>query len=104
MTRPTSYLIRMIVFCVVVYGVAAVISPALAKFYMANPVINSVIVAVEIFGVFWNLRQVQRLNPEVVWVEHFRRARHTLAQACLLYTSSPRIAIHFKNYSGRALL
>ena len=90
MTRPTSYLIRMIVFCVVVYGVAAVISPALAKFYMANPVINSVIVAVEIFGVFWNLRQVQRLNPEVVWVEHFRRARHTLAQATPPVLLAPR--------------
>ena len=81
MNKPTSYLIRMIVFCVVVYGVAALISPQLTRFFLANPVINSVIVVVEVFGVFWNLRQVQRLNPEVAWVEEFRRTRQKLEQA-----------------------
>jgi hypothetical protein len=75
MTKPTGYLIRMLVFLVIVYGGAALLSPELAPFFMANPVVNSVIVVVEIFGVVWNLRQVQRLNPEVAWVEHFRRAR-----------------------------
>jgi MotA/TolQ/ExbB proton channel family len=81
MTKPTSYLIRMILFCLVVYGGAAAISPQLARFFMANPLINSVIVLVEAFGVFWNLRQVQRLSPEVAWVEEFRRARQKLEQA-----------------------
>ncbi len=71
----------MLVFCVLVYGTAAIISPDLARFYMANPLINSVIVLVEIFGVAWNLRQVQRLYPEVAWVEHFRRNRQALEQA-----------------------
>ncbi|MDE8345688.1 MAG: flagellar motor protein MotA [Acidocella sp.] len=81
MTRPKNFLIRMIIFCLVVYGVAAIISPDLARFYMANPLVNSVIVLVELFGVFWNLRQVQRLNPEVDWVEGFRRQRQKLEQA-----------------------
>jgi hypothetical protein len=81
MTKPTNYLIRMIVFCVVVYGTAAIISPQLTRFFMANPLINSVIVVVEIFGVFWNLRQVQRLYPEIAWVEAFRRTRQKLEQA-----------------------
>jgi biopolymer transport protein ExbB/TolQ len=81
MTKPTSYLIRMIIFCVVVYGGAAILSPVLATFYMANPVINSVIVVVEIFGVFWNFRQVQRLYPEAAWVENFRHTRQKLEQA-----------------------
>lgn len=81
MTKPTNYLIRMLVFVVVVYGVAAILSPVLAKFFIANPVINTVIVLVEAFGVVWNLRQVLRLYPEVVWVEHFRRSRQPLEQA-----------------------
>ena len=80
MTKPTSYLIRMILFCLVVYGIAAAISPQLAPFFMANPVINSVIAVVEAFGVFWNLRQVQRLYPEAAWVEDFRRPRQKLEQ------------------------
>jgi len=81
MTKPTNFLIRMLVFLVLVYGTAALISPQLARFYLANPLINSVIMVVELFGVVWNLRQVQRLNPEVVWVEHFRRTRQPLQQA-----------------------
>jgi hypothetical protein len=80
-TKPTHYLLRMLVFIVVVYGTAAIISPDLARFYMANPLVNTVIVVVELFGVAWNLRQVQRLYPEVVWVEHFRRNRQPLEQA-----------------------
>jgi hypothetical protein len=81
MTKPTSYLVRMLVFLVTVYGVAAFISPQLAPFFLANPLINSVIVLVEAFGVVWNLRQVLRLYPESAWVEHFRRTRQPLQQA-----------------------
>ncbi len=80
MTQPTRYLIRMIVFLILVYGLAAFIAPALIPFYMANPVVNSVIVAVEVFGVVWNLRQVLRLQPEVAWVEKFKRARGSIEQ------------------------
>jgi hypothetical protein len=80
-TKPTTFLIRMLIFLLLVYGTAALISPQLARFYMANPLINSVIMVVELFGVFWNLRQVQRLYPEVLWVEHFRRTRQPLQQA-----------------------
>jgi biopolymer transport protein ExbB/TolQ len=81
MTKPTNFLVRMLVFLVLVYGTAALISPQLARFYLANPLINSVIMVVEVFGVFWNLRQVQRLYREVLWVEHFRRSRQPLQQA-----------------------
>lgn len=81
MTKPTNYLIRMILFCVVIYGGAIALSPVLARFFMANPVVNSVIFFVELFGVFWNIRQVQRLYPEVAWVEMFRRNRQRLVEA-----------------------
>ncbi len=81
MTKPTTFLIRMLIFLLLVYGTAALISPQLARFYLANPLINSVIMVVELFGVVWNLRQVQRLYPEVQWVEHFRRTRQPLQQA-----------------------
>jgi hypothetical protein len=81
LTKPTSYLLRMIIFLVVVYGGAGLLAPQLAPFFMANPLINAVIVLVEIFGVVWNLRQVTRLYPEALWVEHFRRTRQPLEQA-----------------------
>ena len=81
MTRPNRYLIRMLIFLVLVYGLAAAIAPALKEFYLANPVVNSVIAVVEVFGVLWNLRQVLRLGPEVDWVEHYQRSRASIAQA-----------------------
>lgn len=80
MTKPTSYLIRMALFCVVIYGGAIALSPVLSGFFMANPVVNSVIFVVELFGVFWNIRQVQRLYPEISWVEAFRRNRQKLVE------------------------
>lgn len=81
MTKPTSYIIRMALFCLVIYGGAVALSPVLARFFMANPVVNSVIFAVELFGVFWNIRQVQRLYPEIAWVEEFRRNRQKLVES-----------------------
>ncbi len=80
MTKPTNYLVRMLIFLIVVYGTAAFISRQLAPFFLANPLINSVIVGVELFGVIWNVRQVTRLYPESDWVEHFRRTRQPLTQ------------------------
>ena len=81
MSKPTNYLVRMLVFLVLVYGTAALLVPQLARFFLANPLINSVIIVVELFGVGWNLRQVLRLYPEANWVEHFRRTRQPLQQA-----------------------
>ena len=81
MSKPTNYLVRMLVFLLLVYGTGALLAPQLARFFLANPLINSVIIVVELFGVAWNLRQVLRLYPESRWVEHFRRTRQPLQQA-----------------------
>jgi hypothetical protein len=98
MTKPTSYLIRMIAFCVIVYGGAAALAPSLSVYFLANPLINAVIVIVEIFGVAWNVRQVQRLYAEAAWVENFRRPRQKLEQ-----TPSPTLlAPMARMLSGRA--
>jgi hypothetical protein len=93
----------MLVFIVIVYGTAALLWPQLQRFFLANPVINTVIVVVEIFGVFWNLRQVQRLYPEVVWVEQFRRARQPLDRQPLEQAKPPALlAPMARMLAGRA--
>lgn len=98
MTKPTSYLIRMVLFCVVIYGGAIALSPVLARFFMANPVVNSVIFFVEFFGVFWNIRQVQQLYPEIAWVEEFRRNRQKLVEVA----SPPLLTPMARMLMGRA--
>ncbi|MDE2198720.1 MAG: flagellar motor protein MotA [Rhodospirillales bacterium] len=79
MTRPTQYLIRMVVFLVAVAALVALLSRALIAAFNANPMLNSLIVLVELLGIAWNLRQVLRLAPEVAWLETFQQARARLA-------------------------
>ncbi len=79
MTRPTHYLIRMLVFLVAVGVVAFLLSSALVTAFATNPLLNGLIILVLAIGVLWNLRQVMRLSPEVTWVETFQQARTRLA-------------------------
>ncbi|HLI20684.1 MAG TPA: flagellar motor protein MotA, partial [Stellaceae bacterium] len=49
-------------------------------YFMGNPAVNGVIVGILVAGVFYIFRQVLQLNPEVAWIERFRRtpnAPHT---------------------------
>jgi hypothetical protein len=72
MTRPTTYLIRMLVFLVLVAAAVGVLSPTLWVIYWNNPGLNGLILLVLAIGIAWNLRQVLRLSPEVTWVEHYQ--------------------------------
>ncbi|MBO0711668.1 MAG: flagellar motor protein MotA [Acetobacteraceae bacterium] len=79
MTRPTHYLVRMLIFLVVVAIVAALLSHFLITAFGNNPLLNGFILFVLFLGIVWNLRQVARLNPEVTWLETWQRARHRIA-------------------------
>jgi len=79
MTHPRPYLIRMLLFLVLVGAVVFVLFPTLLHAFQSNPALNSFILLVLAAGILWNLRQVLRLVPEVRWLEHFQRARQPLA-------------------------
>jgi hypothetical protein len=79
MTRPAAYLIRMVLFLVVVGVVAALLSPVLLTAFRNNPALNSFILFVLAIGIAWNLRQVLRLSPEVTWLETWQTSRARLA-------------------------
>ena len=79
MTRPTIYLVRMVVFLVAVGIVAAVLSEVLINAFRNNPGLNSFILCVMALGIAWNLRQVLRLSPEVTWLQTFQSARSRLS-------------------------
>ena len=110
MTRPTVYLIRMLVFLVVVGGVIALLAPVLLETFQNNPLLNSFILLVAVLGVLWNLRQVLRLSPEVTWVETFQTARPRLAtipSPKLLAPMASMLAMretHSRNGQGRFTL
>ena len=79
MTRPNTYLVRMVVFLVLVLGVAVLLSSALVTAFGSNPLLNGLILLVLLTGIGWNVLNVQRLTPEVHWLETFQKQRNRLA-------------------------
>ena len=79
MTRPTVFLIRMLLFLAAVAVVTALLFGALLTAFNNNPLLNSLILIILALGIAWNVRQVIRLTPEVTWLETFQRARARLA-------------------------
>ncbi len=79
MTRPNRYLIRMTIFVGAVAAGCAAIAPALISYFMGNPAVNGVILAVLLAGIVYIFHQVLRLNPEVDWIDRFRRNRDEIS-------------------------
>jgi hypothetical protein len=73
-TSPRIFLLRILVFLVLVGLVAVVLQREIKLAFMANPGLNGLIVAVAAIGILLAIRQVIRLFPEVAWVNSFRRA------------------------------
>lgn len=65
---PTIYLVKNVVFLVIVALVGLILAKQIAAFFIANPFINSLIVIVALTGVFLSFRQILRLFPEIKWV------------------------------------
>src|ERR671938_1565569 len=68
LTPPRRYLGRMAVFLVLVGFVGFILYRTLLAAFMANPGLNGLIVTATLIGIVLAIRQVQRLFPEVRWV------------------------------------
>lgn len=68
LASPTIYLIKMIIFLILVGLIAVVLTPQLLQAFWANPFINGLILLVLFVGIVLSFRQVIRLFPEVRWV------------------------------------
>jgi hypothetical protein len=69
---PKVYLVRMMVFTLVVAIVGAVLYPQIQRAFMANIGLNTLIIGVLLLGILFCFRMVSRLWPEINWVNHFR--------------------------------
>ena len=79
MTHPRSYLVRMLVFLVLVACGVTLLGEALLRAFASNPFLNGFILCVLLAGILWNLRQVYALAPEVHWLETYQVSRARLA-------------------------
>ncbi|MDQ2801666.1 MAG: flagellar motor protein MotA [Pseudomonadota bacterium] len=101
MTRPTTFLVRMLVFLVAVGAIAAVLSPTLTMIFLNNPELNSLILVILLIGIVWTIRQVMRLAPEVAWLEAYQSARPRLAAVPPPKMLAPMASMLASRESGR---
>lgn len=73
MSRPRIFLARMVIFVVLVGFVVVLLYQTVGQAYLANPWLNGLILAVLVLGMGFTFRSVTRLEPEVQWIETFRR-------------------------------
>ena len=79
MTRPTTYVVRMLIFLAVVAAATALLWRTLLVAFENNPLLDGLILGVLALGIIWNLVMVLRLLPEVRWLETLRHPRAGLA-------------------------
>ena len=72
MSSPLPYLVRMLLFLAAVAGLAYLLHHDLVRVFMNTPILNGVIVAVLVIGIFFVMRQVILLWPEVRWLRRFQ--------------------------------
>jgi len=65
---PNVYLVKMIIFLILVVMIGGILAPQLLEAFWANPFINGLILFVLVIGIILSFRQVIRLYPEVRWV------------------------------------
>jgi hypothetical protein len=73
MRRTRRFLLRMALFLVLVTAFAFALHRPLLAAFLGNPAVNGVILGILLAGIIYIFRQVMLLDPEVEWIESFRR-------------------------------
>lgn len=68
LASPFVYLVKILIFLIIIALVALILWQTIVTFFWANPFINSMILLAAAVGVFLSFRQVIRLFPEIKWV------------------------------------
>ena len=68
LASPVVYLVKILIFLIIIAFVGLILSGQVTQFYWANPFINSLILLVAATGIFLSFRQIIRLFPEIKWL------------------------------------
>ncbi|VAW18314.1 MotA/TolQ/ExbB proton channel family protein, probably associated with flagella [hydrothermal vent metagenome] len=68
LASPNVYLVKMIIFLILVAMLGGILAPQLVSAFWSNPFINGLILFVLLVGILLSFRQVIRLFPEIRWV------------------------------------
>jgi hypothetical protein len=70
----------MVLFIVAVAVVCALLFPELERVFLHNVALNGMILGAALIGVFYIFRQVLQLQPELAWIENFKKSREPLSR------------------------
>src|SRR6266550_2597434 len=110
LSSPRIFLVRMVVFLTLCALVVVVLYKQIWTAFLANAVLNALIIGVLLVGILLAFRQVIRLFPEIAWVNSFRLADPGLAierppvllapMAAILGDHAGRMAISSQTMQG----
>jgi hypothetical protein len=69
---PQRFVYRSLVFLLLTAVVVAALHRIVWQAFQHNPWLNGLILAILLFGIFFNIRRILRLKPETRWIEAFR--------------------------------
>src|SRR5258706_6462424 len=72
MRGPHRFVVRMVVFLLLVAGLAVMLGGPLLAAFMGNPAVNGVILGILFAGILYIFRQVLLLGPASGWIDDFR--------------------------------
>lgn len=84
LSSPRIFLVRIVVFLILIGFLALILYRQIAVAFMANPALNALILGVLIVGILLGLRQVIRLFREIRWVNAMRQPGASVPAPLLL--------------------
>jgi hypothetical protein len=75
MSNPQRFINRMIVFMVLALLALGFAYDIVFRMFMYNPILNGLILAVLLIGIFYVMRRVWMLKPEIRWIESLRTSK-----------------------------
>ena len=84
MTDPRKYLLRMLVFIIVVFAIVMVLNKPLINAFQANIAINGLIIGVLLIGIVFLCIQTIKLVPEKNWIESLQSHNKSLIKPVLM--------------------
>ena len=96
MTNMNHYLIRVLLFVLVILVIASFLIIPIGHAFMANAALNGMIIGVFLFGLVFIVRKIALLSPEVAWISQHR----SLNKQRLTKQRPPRLLAPIANMLG----
>jgi len=102
--RTRRFLLRMGLFLALVVALVVALHGPLVAAFLGNPAVNGVILGILLAGIIYIFWQVALLNPEVRWLEAFRRNQASLSREDMPPMLAPMATMLADRRGGRISL